>query len=149
MKEIKTAMVSLGLGHSIPHGFANGYVGVPPGHPWHGKHYDDINVNIHGGLTYGSRTLPGQEQPDADGYYWVGFDTAHLGDSLETWPKERVEAEVESLKQQAIEQGGDKYVWLEEVKKLAVDACNQTHSAESYEAFVDALQQLIDRSPEP
>lgn len=31
----------------------NGYIYIPSGHPWHGKHYDDlIGVDVHGGLTY-------------------------------------------------------------------------------------------------
>jgi hypothetical protein len=30
-----------------------GYMGVPPVHPWYGKHCDDLDVEVHGGLTYG------------------------------------------------------------------------------------------------
>ena len=30
----------------------NGYVGLPDEHPCSGKGYDDIDVNVHGGLTY-------------------------------------------------------------------------------------------------
>jgi hypothetical protein len=26
---------------------------VPPTHPSHGKHYDDLGVTVHGGLTFG------------------------------------------------------------------------------------------------
>lgn len=48
-------------------GWVNGYVRVPEGHPWHGKDYDDIPADVHGGLTY-------------SGGDWIGFDTAHLGD---------------------------------------------------------------------
>ena len=54
-----------------PIGHLCGYVTVPPGHPWHGKGYDDIGAEAHGGLTY-SRT-------DGDGWR-VGFDCAHAGD---------------------------------------------------------------------
>ena len=36
-----------------PAGSLCGYVGVAPGHPWHGKHYDDgCDVDVHGGLTF-------------------------------------------------------------------------------------------------
>ena len=62
-----------GIGWAIcgnPIGGINGYATVPAGHPWTGKNYDDIDVDIHGGLTFGR-----------DG--WIGFDTAHLGD---IWP---------------------------------------------------------------
>lgn len=52
------------------YGAVNGYVRIPEGHPWHGLGYDDIDVEVHGGLTYAN-----------DG--WVGFDTLHGGDC---WP---------------------------------------------------------------
>lgn len=47
-----------------------GYVRVPPDHPWAGKHYDDIDVAVHGGLTFSC--------DDADGGTWIGWDDAHL-----------------------------------------------------------------------
>ena len=30
-------------------GWGNGYVVIPEGHPMHGKHYDDIPVEVHPG----------------------------------------------------------------------------------------------------
>lgn len=45
----------------------NGYVRMPNGHPWQRLGYDDIPVEVHGGLTF------------QDGN-WIGFDTAHSGD---------------------------------------------------------------------
>jgi hypothetical protein len=51
-----------------------GYVRVPDGHPWHGKHYDDIDAKVHGGLTFS-----GKLRADMDGW-WIGFDCAHSGD---------------------------------------------------------------------
>src|SRR5688572_6418858 len=61
-----------------------GYVGVPPGHPWHGQPYDDIRPSVHGGLTYAAKCRglvchvpePG-ESPDV---WWLGFDCAHAFD---------------------------------------------------------------------
>lgn len=50
-----------------------GYVALPPGHPWHGKGYDDIPAEAHGGLTYSNAS--------DDGSWWVGFDCAHAGDA--------------------------------------------------------------------
>lgn len=32
-----------------------GYVGVPPGHPAHGKDYDSVDVEVHGGLTFADK----------------------------------------------------------------------------------------------
>jgi hypothetical protein len=45
----------------------NGYVRLPEGHPFEVLDYDDIDVSVHGGLTFSE-----------DG--WIGFDTAHAGD---------------------------------------------------------------------
>lgn len=61
-----------------------GYVGVPPGHPWHGKNFDDVDVRVHGGLTYSDScrgqvchvALPG----DPDDVWWLGFDCCHAED---------------------------------------------------------------------
>ena len=33
-------------------GWGNGYVLIPEGHPLHGTHYNNINVDVHGGLTF-------------------------------------------------------------------------------------------------
>jgi len=67
-----------------------GYVGVPPGHPLHGKSYGNAAVDaldVHGGITFGDKCgavavichvpLPGE--PDA--VWWLGFDCSHAGDS--------------------------------------------------------------------
>lgn len=60
-----------------------GYVGLPEGHPWHGKGYDHCRLlnddwpEVHGGLTYAARAAPKQEP---DGRWWIGFDCAHTGD---------------------------------------------------------------------
>jgi hypothetical protein len=73
-------------------GYRCGYVRVPPGHPWHGRDYDDVDASVHGGLTFA--------QPDlhcgkggADDAWWLGFDCAHCGDApdpglpgCERWP---------------------------------------------------------------
>lgn len=76
-----------------------GYVGVPPGHPWHGRGYGatydnadgrviehSIDAEVHGGLTYAARcqenghichvARPGEP----DDVWWFGFDCAHSGD---------------------------------------------------------------------
>lgn len=61
-----------------------GYVGVPPGHPWHGRGYDDVDARVHGGLTYAGLCngvichVPRQGEPSE--VFWFGFDCAHAGD---------------------------------------------------------------------
>lgn len=68
------------------HGAWCGYVGVPPTHPWHGRGYDDVDVDVHGGLTYaeGCREhVCHVPQPgESDDFHWFGFDTAHAGDFM-------------------------------------------------------------------
>lgn len=54
-----------------------GYVGIPETHRVFGLDYDNVPVEVHGGLTYAGDRCPG-EKPD--GLWWVGFDCAHLGD---------------------------------------------------------------------
>jgi len=78
-------------------GWGNGYVGVPEGHPWFGVPYDEINVGVHGGLTYGSDHFPRKEEPKKDGLWWVGFDTRHYNDDFDRWPKEAVREETQYL----------------------------------------------------
>src|SRR6266852_2577156 len=55
-----------------------GYVRIPQCHKWHGKDYDDIDVSVHGGLTF-SKVEP-CSHVDGTGY-WIGFDCAHSGDA--------------------------------------------------------------------
>lgn len=63
-----------------------GYVAIPPGHKYHGKSYQDIEVEVHGGLTYAHECQgeichvpkPGQN----DNVWWVGFDCAHSWDLI-------------------------------------------------------------------
>jgi hypothetical protein len=63
-----------------------GYVGVPPTHPAYDKNYDDVDVSVHGGLTYSGHCqkdgpichTPKPFEPDD--LYWLGFDAAHYMD---------------------------------------------------------------------
>jgi len=58
-----------------------GYVRVPPNHAWHGRNYDEIDADVHGGLTFAQ--IEPCTHEDGTGY-WIGFDCAHLGDAH--WP---------------------------------------------------------------
>lgn len=52
------------------------YLGVPADHPLTAVgDYDDLPLNVHGGLTYSGC---GKEWPQ--GWYWWGWDYAHAGD---------------------------------------------------------------------
>jgi len=91
----------------------NGYVALTKEHPCYGLDYDNISVNIHGGLTYDGY---GSDKPNKEGeilfenpeLYWVGFDTAHSGDWVgyaperggKRWNIEMVAEETEQLAKQ-------------------------------------------------
>lgn len=77
----------------ISHGWGNGYIHLPKGHPWYGMHYDHIPADVHGGLTFSE---------EEDGYWVIGFDTGHYGDTLENCPEEYVAAQTSFLLQQAL-----------------------------------------------
>lgn len=66
-----------------------GYVGVTQDHPFYGRDYDDVPVNVHWGLTFSDRCqhredhtgichIPCEGEPD--NVWWLGFDCAHSGD---------------------------------------------------------------------
>lgn len=77
----------------MEHGWGNGYVNLPKTHKWYGKQYDNIPVDIHGGLTYSGQ----------DGESWrIGFDTVHLADNIKRWPYNKVAEEVYKLYQQCL-----------------------------------------------
>jgi len=59
-------------------GNINGYVLLPKDHPDAKNGYDEIDVRVHGGLTFAQR--------DTEGGLWVGFDTAHAGDFIPGMP---------------------------------------------------------------
>ena len=91
----------------IETGWGCGYVIIPPGHPMHGVHYNDIPVSCHGGLTFSDSASeldwPEITEEDADGWV-VGFDTAHIGDTLTKWTDEAsVIREAEKLREQLME----------------------------------------------
>lgn len=77
-----------------PMGFRVGYVEIPPAHPWCGLEPDEVDVDVHGGLTFLD------EHEDLPGAPMVaGFDCLHAGDgqdpdlmdpeNLELWQQMR------------------------------------------------------------
>ncbi len=78
--------------HRNPMGALCGYVGVGLDHPWHGKDYDDVNLNVHGGLTFSDGCEDGDDpaigichvakdgRPDP--VWWFGFDCGHYTDLI-------------------------------------------------------------------
>ncbi len=66
-----------------------GYVGVPENHPLFGKGYNDVDFDVHGGITFADACQEGEgearichtpESGQPDKVWWFGFDCAHAGD---------------------------------------------------------------------
>lgn len=96
-----------------------GYVGVPPGHPDHGKHYDNVDsTEVHGGLTYANRCQEGgkichiAKPGEPEDVWWFGFDTAHLGDLVPGMVAAYAKSGMDYMKSHH----GDEYRNLEYVK---------------------------------
>lgn len=66
-------------------GIYNGYVGVKKGHRYYGVYYEDVKLKeqVHGGLTYSGYMKYEGFKSD---YWYLGFDTAHLGDYVPNMP---------------------------------------------------------------
>jgi hypothetical protein len=91
--------------NSLPTGWGNGYVVIPQGHPMYGIDYDEIPVEVHGGLTFASSVHDCINWPEVkdmfeEGGWVVGFDTAHFYDNKHTCPESYVLAETLRLKEQ-------------------------------------------------
>jgi hypothetical protein len=98
-----------------------GYVGLPPGHKYHGVEDGDIpwdDARVHGGLTYSAGCREDSPichipQPgESDDVWWLGFDCAHAGDQMPSMPYRSI-----SLDQFSVYRTKD-YV-IRQVKKLA------------------------------
>lgn len=108
--KLSSTFPMMSAGHGV--GYANGYVAVPKDHPFFGMGYDDVDVDIHGGLTFAApgnniiKDLPETEVLEGCLYdlnedWWVfGFDTCHYMDNLDNWPREAVIDETLNLKKQ-------------------------------------------------
>ena len=54
------------------------YIEIPKGHKYYKKHYDRIDLYVHGGLTYSDSELMCVPSKS----WFIGWDYAHLGDYL-------------------------------------------------------------------
>lgn len=114
------------------HGEYNGYVAISPDCKFHNVHYDDINVDVHGGVTYSEPVIlkensfgsgrkikeeyTGKKNPIlgigesvfgsiediGDDWWIIGFDTNHYMDTKKYWNKDRVISEVKFLMEQIL-----------------------------------------------
>lgn len=75
-----------------PLGAWNGYVLLTPNDPWYDiKNYNDIPIEVHGGLTYGKYTTDGLDNK----VYAIGFDCAHWDDIVPMMVDENKKALIE------------------------------------------------------
>lgn len=111
--------------HRGPMGALCGYVGVTEGHPEFEVSYHEVDVRVHGGLTYsdfcretddesyGICHVPEPGRPDK--VWWLGFDCGHYNDLIpgmsnylyptgepHYWTFDEVKAEVERLAAQLV-----------------------------------------------
>lgn len=77
-----------------PSGALCGYVGVNEGHPCYEKGYEDVPVEVHGGLTYSAFCTENEhgichipEEGEPDKVWWLGYDCAHLGDKCPAYER--------------------------------------------------------------
>lgn len=56
------------------------YVEIPKESELFGKGYDDIDLYVHGGLTYAEDFLYTSEDTKLDDSWFIGWDYAHAGD---------------------------------------------------------------------
>ena len=54
------------------------YIEIPKGNKLYGKDYDEIDLDVHGGLTYSSDTLMFIKSNS----WFIGWDYAHAGDYM-------------------------------------------------------------------
>lgn len=70
---LRAVVIATSMGHRC------GYVGVSKDHPLFGKDYNDVGVDVHGGLTFSSTEI-GKYPVESD-LHWFGYDCIHLGDA--------------------------------------------------------------------
>lgn len=89
------------------------YIKIPKNHKYYKKDYEEIDLEVHGGLTYSSKCLGINENEKIEGWF-LGWDYAHCEDYTgyeEMYPIE-------------FRTGGKKWT-TEEIQKEVLDACNQ------------------------
>ncbi len=123
-------------------GWGMGYVLLPPNHPFYGINYNDINIDVHGGLTYSNyfdstrflkwtnnRKVVGDITLDNfknfNNYWMIGFDTNHYGDNLEKCSESYVINETQNILDQClntkidgIEKYLSRYLRKDKLKKI-------------------------------
>lgn len=72
--EYRCVIIGMYLGHRC------GYIGIPKDNKFYGLMYDDVDIDVHGGLTYASSDCNSEYPVKTTDTWWIGFDCAHFGD---------------------------------------------------------------------
>ena len=94
------------------------YVRIPENHRYYKKDMDEIDIDVHGGITYSSDHLYIENNQKLEGWF-IGWDYAHYGDYAgyeEKLPKE-------------LQTGGKKWT-TEEIFKEVKSVCYQLQKTE-------------------
>lgn len=90
------------------------YVRIPKGHKYYQKHYEDINIDCHGGLSFSENDFPFNPVVLED-IWLIGWDYAHSGDYIfdrelislsrdnKKWTTKEILEEVKEIIEQLIE----------------------------------------------
>lgn len=65
------------------------YIRIPKGHRYYKKHYDDINIDCHYGLTFSEDNLAFNPINIQDSW-WIGWDYAHCNDQIGSYKSESI-----------------------------------------------------------
>jgi hypothetical protein len=73
-----------------------GYIAIPPKHPWYKLHGNDLDVDVHGGITYAADChgviCHEPRKGESRKVWWLGFDCGHAFDVMPALIKVRQEA---------------------------------------------------------
>ena len=111
-----------------------GYVGTSPQHPNFGLGYDDVDVNVHGGLTFAGHPIAGD--PD-ETFWWFGFDCNHGGDYSPELDRHYRQADFPPLERQS------DYRTIEYAKRQVESMAEQLQIT-----MIEFLDPLFDPAPE-
>lgn len=94
--------------------FPTAYIEIPINHKLYSKHYDNIDIDVHGGLTYSGNYLWIDDETELKDSWFIGWDYAHYDDYLGYEKMYPIEMQTEGKK------------WTtEEIQEEVMDVCKQ------------------------
>lgn len=90
------------------------YIMIPKNNKYFEKDYEEIDIDVHGGLTYSDKYLPFEIKNSETKCWYIGWDYAHFGDY----------AGYEERLSKELRVGGKKWT-TQEIKEEVRDVCYQ------------------------